>query len=62
MKFQCNTMRFVCYAIKKCNKGLDNMVSYAMLCYAMLWDLKTPPYADEFQTFQSKIIEVKVYH
>lgn len=37
------------------------MIWYPMLCYAMLWDLKTPPYADEFQTFQSKI-EVKVYH
>lgn len=53
LRFQYNAMRFVCYTMSNWNEGLFDFVRYGML-----WDFtkKTPPYTDELQIFQSKMI------
>lgn len=37
MGFQCNAVRFVCYAMRDLNEGLNDIVCYGMVWYGMVW-------------------------
>lgn len=53
LRFQYNAMRFVCYTMSIWNEGLFDFVRYGN---AVRFYLATPPYTDELQIFQSKMI------
>lgn len=50
--FQCNAIRFVCYAMRYLNEGLNDIVCYAMVCYV---HERKRLHTEEFQTFQKKM-------
>lgn len=55
LRFECNAIWFVCYAMRYWNKRLHYVVHYFMFC-CEIWKKTTPTYTENVHTIRSKII------